>query len=101
MALSSPHAFLRWSTALDCSRIDSTVAPSENHPVWAVVPYLAGHNNDMGIFDKFKNKSQAVKGDVKQEAGKALGNEQMQVEGKVGSAKGNLKQAGEKVKDAL
>jgi uncharacterized protein YjbJ (UPF0337 family) len=55
----------------------------------------------MGFLDKFKNKTEAVKGDAKQKTGKAIGNEQMQVEGKVGSAKGNLKQAGEKVKDAL
>jgi uncharacterized protein YjbJ (UPF0337 family) len=55
----------------------------------------------MGFFDKLKNKSQATKGDAKQQVGKAIGNEQMQVEGKVSSAKGNLKQAGEKVKDAL
>jgi uncharacterized protein YjbJ (UPF0337 family) len=55
----------------------------------------------MGFFDKLKNKGQAAKGDVKQQAGKAIGNEQMQAEGKAGSAKGNLKQAGEKVKDAL
>jgi uncharacterized protein YjbJ (UPF0337 family) len=55
----------------------------------------------MGFFDKLKNKSQATKGDIKQKTGKAIGNEQMQVEGKVGSVKGNLKQAGEKAKDAL
>jgi uncharacterized protein YjbJ (UPF0337 family) len=55
----------------------------------------------MGIFDKLKNKGQAAKGDAKQQAGKALDNEQMQAEGKIDSAKGNLKQAGEKVKDAL
>jgi uncharacterized protein YjbJ (UPF0337 family) len=55
----------------------------------------------MGFLDKFKNKSDTLKGDAKQQAGKALGNEQMQAEGKAGSAKGNLKQAGEKVKDAL
>jgi uncharacterized protein YjbJ (UPF0337 family) len=61
----------------------------------------SGHNSNMGIFDKFKNKGQAAKGDAKQQAGKALDNQQMQAEGKVDSAKGNLKQAGEKVKDAL
>ena len=55
----------------------------------------------MGIFSKAKNKAQATKGDAKAKAGKAIGNEQMQVEGKAASAKGNLKQAGEKVKDAL
>jgi uncharacterized protein YjbJ (UPF0337 family) len=55
----------------------------------------------MGIFDKLRNKGETLKGDTKQKAGKALGNEQMQAEGKVGSVKGNLKDAGEKVKDAL
>jgi uncharacterized protein YjbJ (UPF0337 family) len=56
---------------------------------------------EMGFLDKFKNKSETAKGDAKQKTGKAIGNEQMQAEGKAGSAKGNLKQAGEKVKDAL
>jgi uncharacterized protein YjbJ (UPF0337 family) len=55
----------------------------------------------MGFFDKLKNKGQAAKGDTKQKVGKAIDNQQMQAEGKAGSAAGNLKQAGEKVKDAL
>jgi uncharacterized protein YjbJ (UPF0337 family) len=60
-----------------------------------------GRTRGMGFLDKLRNKGQATKGDVKHQVGKTIGNEQMQVEGKVGSAKGNLKQAGEKVKDAL
>jgi uncharacterized protein YjbJ (UPF0337 family) len=55
----------------------------------------------MGLMDKFRNKGEAVKGGAKQKVGNATGNEQWQAEGKVDSAKGNLKQAGEKVKDAL
>jgi uncharacterized protein YjbJ (UPF0337 family) len=55
----------------------------------------------MGLMDKFRNKGEAIKGDAKQKVGDATGNEQWQAEGKVDSAKGNLKQAGEKVKDAL
>jgi uncharacterized protein YjbJ (UPF0337 family) len=55
----------------------------------------------MGFMNKLRNKGEALKGDAKQKTGKTIGNEQMQAEGKVGSAKGNLKQAGEKVKDAL
>jgi uncharacterized protein YjbJ (UPF0337 family) len=66
-----------------------------------VVPAQSGHNKSMGIMDKLRNKTDAAKGDAKQQAGKALDNEQMQAEGKATSAKGNLKQAGEKVKDAL
>jgi hypothetical protein len=34
-------------------------------------------------------------------AGRALGNQQMEAEGQAGQAKGNLKQAGEKAKDAF
>jgi uncharacterized protein YjbJ (UPF0337 family) len=60
-----------------------------------------GRTHCMGFLDKLRNKGQATKGDVKQQVGKAIGNEQMQAEGKVGSVKGNLKQAGENVKDAL
>jgi uncharacterized protein YjbJ (UPF0337 family) len=55
----------------------------------------------MGFFDKLRNKGQASKGDAKQKVGKATDNQQWQAEGKVDSAKGNLKQAGENVKDAL
>jgi uncharacterized protein YjbJ (UPF0337 family) len=56
---------------------------------------------DMGLMDKFRNKGEAMKGNAKHKIGNATGNEQLQAEGKVDSAKGNLKQAGEKVKDAL
>ena len=55
----------------------------------------------MGLLDKLRNKGESAKGTAKQKTGEAIGNEQMQAEGKVGSAKGDLKQAGEKVKDAL
>jgi uncharacterized protein YjbJ (UPF0337 family) len=55
----------------------------------------------MGLKNKAKNTGETIKGDAKQKVGKATGNEQWQAEGKVDSAKGNLKQAGEKVKDAL
>jgi uncharacterized protein YjbJ (UPF0337 family) len=51
--------------------------------------------------DKLKNKSQAAKGDAKEKVGDATDNQQWQAEGKADSASGNLKQAGEKVKDAL
>jgi uncharacterized protein YjbJ (UPF0337 family) len=50
----------------------------------------------MGIVDKAKDKAQALKGDVKDKVGGATNDRSMQAE-----AAGNLKQAGEKVKDAL
>jgi uncharacterized protein YjbJ (UPF0337 family) len=55
----------------------------------------------MGLFDKLKNKNQASKGGAKKKLGDATDNQQLQVEGKADQVKGNLKQAGEKVKDAL
>jgi uncharacterized protein YjbJ (UPF0337 family) len=51
--------------------------------------------------DKAKNKVQATKGKVKKDAGKALDDPYMEGEGKADQVKGNLKQAGEKVKDAF
>lgn len=55
----------------------------------------------MAAENKAANKVTETKGKVKEEAGKALGNEQMEAEGKADRAKGGLKQAGEKVKDAF
>ncbi len=55
----------------------------------------------MGIADKAKDKAQAAKGDVKDKVGKATDDRSMQAKGKADKASGNLKQAGEKVKDAL
>jgi uncharacterized protein YjbJ (UPF0337 family) len=55
----------------------------------------------MSIVDKAKNKVEELKGRVKQIAGAATGNEQQRREGKLDEVKGNLKQAGEKVKDAI
>ena len=55
----------------------------------------------MGIVDKAKDKAQALKGDVKDKVGGATNDRSMQAEGKGDKAAGNLKQAGEKVKDAF
>ena len=55
----------------------------------------------MGAIDKAKDKAQAAKGHVKETAGKATGNRSLEAEGKGDKVAGNLKQAGEKVKDAV
>jgi len=54
----------------------------------------------MGAMDKLRDKAQAAKGDTKEKIGDATDNEQWQAEGKADKAKGNLKQAGAKIKDA-
>jgi uncharacterized protein YjbJ (UPF0337 family) len=51
--------------------------------------------------DKAKDKLQAAKGHVKEAAGKATNDRSLEAKGKGDKASGNLKQAGEKVKDAF
>jgi uncharacterized protein YjbJ (UPF0337 family) len=53
----------------------------------------------MNATDKAKNEADRIKGKGKEAAGKAVGNERLEEEGKVDQVKGGLKQAGEKVKD--
>ncbi|HYI53153.1 MAG TPA: CsbD family protein [Microlunatus sp.] len=55
----------------------------------------------MGTDDKIDNKAEELKGKVKESVGDATDDRDLQAEGKTDQAKGNLKQAGEKVKDAF
>jgi uncharacterized protein YjbJ (UPF0337 family) len=51
--------------------------------------------------DKAKNTTQIAKGKVKEAAGKTTGDHNLQADGKADQMKGNIKQAGEKAKDAF
>jgi len=55
----------------------------------------------MSAKDKLKNKVQEIKGQAKKKTGKATNNRDLEAEGKADQAKGNLKNAGEQVKDAF
>lgn len=55
----------------------------------------------MSALDKAKNKAEEMVGKGKEEAGKATGDDQLEAEGHADQASGNLKQAGEKVKDVF
>jgi uncharacterized protein YjbJ (UPF0337 family) len=55
----------------------------------------------MGNEDKLRNKGQDVEGKAKEAWGKATDDEELEAEGKVDQSKSDLKQAGEKVKDAF
>jgi uncharacterized protein YjbJ (UPF0337 family) len=55
----------------------------------------------MGKKDKASNKTQDLKGKVKEVAGKVSGDDKLEAKGKADQTKANLKQAGEKVKDAF
>jgi uncharacterized protein YjbJ (UPF0337 family) len=55
----------------------------------------------MGKKDKAKNLAQIAKGKIKETAGKSTGDHRLESEGDLDQMKGNVKQAGEKAKDAL
>lgn len=55
----------------------------------------------MGIDDKIKNKGQELRGKGKERTGEATGDRDLQAEGQNDQSKADLKQAGEKVKDAF
>jgi uncharacterized protein YjbJ (UPF0337 family) len=55
----------------------------------------------MGLADKAQNKAEEVKGEGKEAAGRATDDDELKAEGKTDQAKGNLKQAGEKIKDTF
>ena len=55
----------------------------------------------MSGMDKVKNKAQEVAGQGKETVGDATDNRDLQAEGQKDKMAGNLKQAGEKFKDAF
>jgi uncharacterized protein YjbJ (UPF0337 family) len=55
----------------------------------------------MSAKNKAKNKAQEMKGQAKKKVGQATGDEYLEAEGQADKTKGNLKNAGEKVKDAF
>ena len=55
----------------------------------------------MSALDKAKNKVEDLGGQAKEASGKATGDKSTENEGKVDQVKANLKDAGEKVKDAF
>ena len=55
----------------------------------------------MGIGDKMKNAAESTKGKMKEKTGDATDNEDLQAEGQAEKSTADLKQAGEKVKDAF
>lgn len=51
--------------------------------------------------DKLSNKAQELKGKTKEAVGDATDNRDLEAKGQSDQTKGNLKQAGEKIKDAF
>ncbi len=55
----------------------------------------------MAADDKIGNKAEELKGKAKESVGDATGDDQLKAEGEGDQAKGNIKQAGEKIKDVF
>ena len=55
----------------------------------------------MSGIDKMKNKAEELSGKGKEAAGNATGDRDLQAEGQADQASGNIKQAGEKIKDVF
>ena len=55
----------------------------------------------MSFAKKIAHKAEAVKGRAKKAAGRVTGSSRLKAEGRGDQAKGDLKQAGAKVKDAV
>ncbi|MEV7780144.1 CsbD family protein [Kitasatospora sp. NPDC088351] len=55
----------------------------------------------MAIGKKAAHKAEAVKGGAKKTAGRATGDRKLEAEGRGDQIKGNIKQAGAKIKDAF
>lgn len=55
----------------------------------------------MGMDDKLRNMAQDAEGKAKEAVGKLTDDEKTEAEGKADQATADLKQAGEKVKDAF
>ena len=51
--------------------------------------------------NKSRNTTQKVKGQLKEATGRVTGDERLEAEGRADKTKANLKQAGEKLKDAF
>jgi uncharacterized protein YjbJ (UPF0337 family) len=55
----------------------------------------------MSISKKLAHKAEAVKGSFKKTAGRLTGSRRLRAEGRGDQVKGNMKQAGAKVRDAV
>ena len=64
-------------------------------------PLRRSKGGTMGLSDKISNKTDELKGQAKEKTGEVTGNEDQQAEGKADQAVADVKQAGEKIKDAF
>ncbi len=64
-------------------------------------PTGADEEERVGTEDKIDNKGEDLGGKLKEGVGRATGDEELEAQGRGDQAKSDLKQAGEKIKDAF
>jgi uncharacterized protein YjbJ (UPF0337 family) len=55
----------------------------------------------VSLTNKLRNKAQQLRGRIKRNTGEITGDRRLQARGRADEVKGNLKQTGEKIKDAF
>ena len=91
----------RWDAFCELDLSRGAALDVTNGSSWAAANSIREKGTAVSATDKAKDKAQAAKGKVKKGAGKAIDDPYLEGEGKADQVKGNLKQAGEKVKDAF
>jgi uncharacterized protein YjbJ (UPF0337 family) len=94
---SSSNCSFRRASQPDLVLIASTLDTSPSVSRRAADPEEATVGDD----DKLEGKVDELTGKAKESVGDATGNEDLQAEGRGDQVKGDLKQAGEKIKDAF
>ncbi len=88
-SLTSPRESNRPHPASNCQPVEAPLTGD----------YPTG-GDTLSATDKAKDMAQEVAGNVKEKAGQAANDDDLEARGKADQTKGNLKQAGEKIKDA-
>src|SRR5262249_37050311 len=120
---------MRLALTLRCTREEHTRAPGGEHPLLIAARLIRGKCSNaraggawqgltrgltrplragltrrevhtVGTDDKIENQAEVLKGKVKETAGRVGDDPEMEAEGRGDQAKGHVKQAGEKAKDA-
>jgi uncharacterized protein YjbJ (UPF0337 family) len=86
----------RYGRELDANDLDHPCMPRCRVGIEEITKEVA-----MGNEDKMKNSAEGTLGKAKEKLGDATDDEKMQREGKTDQSKADVKQAGEKVKDAF
>jgi len=90
-----------WHSASAAAVAGGGIRPADRPGETTTRPCGRGKENGMSFTDKAKNKGQELTGQAKEKTGKATGDEDLQAQGEKDQAAGNVKQAGEKVKDVF